>query len=203
MGYWPFWLGAAGLAGVTLAYFATVRRPLGVSGVLGVLLDRESPRRTTDEHALSGVDLEAMLRAATARAFGDQAVADAGAAPAPAAAPTAPAPSLGRRLTWWESVAFAVAVVAGGAISAGISGRTPTVELDPAYASLLGGGELGLVIMFVGGVMVGFGTQMGGGCTSGHGLVGCGTLQPGSLVGTAMFFGTAVVTSFVLAGIAS
>ncbi len=62
--------------------------------------------------------------------------------------------------------------------------------------------ELGLVmiaVLFVGGVLVGFGTRLAGGCSSGHGLSGCGRLYPTSLLATAVFFGTAVLVSFVLA----
>jgi uncharacterized membrane protein YedE/YeeE len=42
-------------------------------------------------------------------------------------------------------------------------------------------------------VLVGFGTAMSGGCTSGHGLVGVARLQVPSLVATACFFGIAIV----------
>jgi uncharacterized membrane protein YedE/YeeE len=53
-------------------------------------------------------------------------------------------------------------------------------------------------LLFVGGVLVGFGTRLAGGCSSGHGLNGCGRLRPVSLVATAVFFGTAVAVSFLL-----
>lgn len=49
-----------------------------------------------------------------------------------------------------------------------------------------------------GGILVGFGTRLAGGCSSGHGLSGCGRLRPVSLVATAVFFGTAVAVSFLL-----
>jgi uncharacterized membrane protein YedE/YeeE len=53
-------------------------------------------------------------------------------------------------------------------------------------------------VLFVGGILVGFGTRLAGGCSSGHGLSGCGRLQPVSIVATAVFFGTAVLVSFLL-----
>ena len=53
-------------------------------------------------------------------------------------------------------------------------------------------------LLFAGGVLVGFGTRLAGGCSSGHGLSGCGRLQPVSLVATAVFFGAAVAVSFLL-----
>ena len=55
-----------------------------------------------------------------------------------------------------------------------------------------------LVVLAVGGVLVGVGTRMAGGCTSGHGLSGCSRLQPSSLIATASFFGTGIVVSFLL-----
>jgi len=57
---------------------------------------------------------------------------------------------------------------------------------------------IGLAILLVGGLLVGFGTRMAGGCTTGHGFSGCSRLQPGSLIATASFFGTAVGVSFLL-----
>jgi uncharacterized membrane protein YedE/YeeE len=53
-------------------------------------------------------------------------------------------------------------------------------------------------VLFIGGVLVGFGTRLAGGCSSGHGLSGCGRLQPVSIVATAVFFGTAALVSFLL-----
>ena len=55
-----------------------------------------------------------------------------------------------------------------------------------------------IVTLFLRGVLVGFGTRLAGGCSSGHGLSGCGRMRPVSLVATAVFFGTAVAVSFLL-----
>ena len=46
--------------------------------------------------------------------------------------------------------------------------------------------------------MVGFGTRMSGGCSSGHGLTGCSRLHPVSLVATAVFFAAAAAVSTLL-----
>jgi hypothetical protein len=54
------------------------------------------------------------------------------------------------------------------------------------------------VIIIAGGLLVGIGTRLGGGCTSGHGVCGLARLSPRSLVATALFMATAVVTSFLL-----
>lgn len=52
--------------------------------------------------------------------------------------------------------------------------------------------------MVIGGFLVGVGTRMGNGCTSGHGVCGLGRLSGRSLVAVMAFLGTAIVTVFVL-----
>lgn len=74
-----------------------------------------------------------------------------------------------------------------------------TRDIGAAFAGSFGDGALPWLVLLGGGAMVGFGTRMAGGCTSGHGLSGVGRLQPASLLATAIFFGTAVVVSFALA----
>jgi uncharacterized protein len=44
---------------------------------------------------------------------------------------------------------------------------------------------------------VGFGTQLGSGCTSGHGVCGIARLSKRSIVATAVFFGVAMLTVFL------
>jgi uncharacterized protein len=51
--------------------------------------------------------------------------------------------------------------------------------------------------ILVGGLLVGFGTRMGSGCTSGHGLCGLALLSWRSAVATAVFFGVAMLTVFL------
>jgi uncharacterized protein len=50
------------------------------------------------------------------------------------------------------------------------------------------------VIIIVAGLLVGFGTRLGGGCTSGHGICGVARLSPRSVAATAIFMVTAIVT---------
>lgn len=51
--------------------------------------------------------------------------------------------------------------------------------------------------MVIGGFLVGFGTGMGNGCTSGHGVCGLGRLSLRSFVAVCTFLITAIVTVFV------
>ena len=54
-----------------------------------------------------------------------------------------------------------------------------------------------LWLLVVAGLIVGFGTRLGAGCTSGHGVCGIGRGSPRSLVATATFMATAILTVFV------
>lgn len=47
------------------------------------------------------------------------------------------------------------------------------------------------------GFLVGFGSRLGGGCTSGHGVCGLSRLSPRSFVATAIFMASAMATVFV------
>ncbi|WP_201865059.1 YeeE/YedE family protein [Microvirga soli] len=57
--------------------------------------------------------------------------------------------------------------------------------------------EASVPVLVVAGLMVGFGTRLGGGCTSGHGVCGIGRLSPRSLVATLVFMTTAVATVLI------
>jgi|SRR6188474_46412 uncharacterized membrane protein YedE/YeeE len=52
-------------------------------------------------------------------------------------------------------------------------------------------------VMLIAGLFVGFGTRMGGGCTSGHGVCGLARLSPRSLVATLVFMASGMLTVFV------
>lgn len=52
-------------------------------------------------------------------------------------------------------------------------------------------------LMVIAGLLVGFGTSSGGGCTSGHGVCGVSRLSLRSVAATAIFMATAFVTVFV------
>ena len=54
------------------------------------------------------------------------------------------------------------------------------------------------LILTVGGLVVGFGTRLGSGCTSGHGVCGISRLSPRSLAATAVFMTAGVVTVAIM-----
>lgn len=54
------------------------------------------------------------------------------------------------------------------------------------------------VALVVAGLLVGFGTRMGNGCTSGHGVCGLGRFSMRSLAAVLTFMATAIATTFVV-----
>jgi len=52
--------------------------------------------------------------------------------------------------------------------------------------------------LVVSGLLVGFGTRLGAGCTSGHGICGISRLSPRSFVATALFMASGFATVFVV-----
>ena len=58
--------------------------------------------------------------------------------------------------------------------------------------------EAGMPVLVLAGLLVGFGSVWGNGCTSGHGVCGLSRLSVRSLVATATFMVTAILTVFVV-----
>ncbi|WP_295891048.1 YeeE/YedE thiosulfate transporter family protein [uncultured Vibrio sp.] len=52
--------------------------------------------------------------------------------------------------------------------------------------------ESNLLVIALAGVLVGFGTKLANGCTSGHGIIGMGRLSKRSITATMIFMGTAI-----------
>lgn len=55
-----------------------------------------------------------------------------------------------------------------------------------------------IIPMILGGFLVGFGTRMGNGCTSGHGVCGLGRLSVRSLTAVISFLASGMITVFVI-----
>ncbi len=53
-------------------------------------------------------------------------------------------------------------------------------------------------VLVVGGLLVGFGTSLGNGCTSGHGICGLGRISKRSLAATGTFMATAAMTVYMM-----
>jgi uncharacterized protein len=86
-------------------------------------------------------------------------------------------------------MAWRAMFVIGLVIGAGLYGLvTPVaVQIDASWP-----------VIVAGGLLVGFGTQLGRGCTSGHGVCGMARLSPRSVAATLVFMASAIVTVFVV-----
>lgn len=88
--------------------------------------------------------------------------------------------------TAWRLV-FLVGLVAGAALA--FSWMESTAVFRPVRS---------LAAIGIAGLLVGFGTRVGGGCTSGHGVCGIGLGSKASFVATLVFMVAGMVTVFVL-----
>jgi hypothetical protein len=87
-------------------------------------------------------------------------------------------------------IAWRLLFVAGLVIGAGLyrlGDPTSTIEIESS-----------IPVLVAAGLLVGFGTQLGRGCTSGHGVCGLARLSPRSLVATAVFMAVAGITVYVV-----
>ena len=87
---------------------------------------------------------------------------------------------------WSQATAFIVGLPIGALLIA-LLVRTPEVIVTSSVPLLI-----------IAGLLVGFGTRLGNGCTSGHGVCGVARLSPRSLAATATFMASAAVTVFIL-----
>jgi uncharacterized membrane protein YedE/YeeE len=84
-------------------------------------------------------------------------------------------------------VAFLIGLLAVGAFGTGIAPEAFSTAAAPSLAWVAGAG-----------LLVGFGTRLGNGCTSGHGVCGIARLSPRSIAATLVFMAVAGVISFLL-----
>ena len=88
---------------------------------------------------------------------------------------------------WRWRLAFLVGLIGGAGLYYVLAGGPPPPREG-----------FPVVLLAAAGVLVGFGTALGSGCTSGHGVCGLGRLSMRSLVATLVFLATAVATTFVV-----
>ncbi len=84
----------------------------------------------------------------------------------------------------WQFL-FVIGMLAGGFIAPSFGYHMPSYD----------GISLGWVIFA--GILVGFGTKLGNGCTSGHGICGIGRLSKRSIIATCVFMASAMLTVFI------
>jgi uncharacterized membrane protein YedE/YeeE len=79
-------------------------------------------------------------------------------------------------------IAFLLGLIAAPILLGTVGEPMPLPQMPVSWAVIIGAG-----------LLVGIGTRMSGGCTSGHGICGLARISPRSLVATAIFIATAVV----------
>jgi len=83
-------------------------------------------------------------------------------------------------------LAFVAGLVLGPLLAMLLTGRAPQIHIGA-----------GTPILIVAGLLVGFGTRLGNGCTSGHGVCGLARGSRRSFAATVVFFAVAAATVFV------
>jgi hypothetical protein len=84
-------------------------------------------------------------------------------------------------------LAFVLGLVAGPVLAAFVTNH-----------ALIGAPVTSSAGLLVGGLLVGVGTALGSGCTSGHGVCGMARLSPRSIAATAVFMITGFLTVFAV-----
>jgi uncharacterized membrane protein YedE/YeeE len=82
------------------------------------------------------------------------------------------------------------------AFLAGLLGA-PLLAALAGYSFAAPSVDEGWTVIIVAGLLVGFGTRLGGGCTSGHGVCGIARLAPRSIVATGVFMVVAIAVVFI------
>lgn len=86
----------------------------------------------------------------------------------------------------WRA-AFIVGIVIGCLIVRVAHPASARIELQTGWAG-----------MVIAGLLVGFGTRMGCGCTSGHGICGIARISPRSIAATLIFMLSAIATAVLI-----
>lgn len=97
------------------------------------------------------------------------------------------------RSTDWR-IWFVVGIFLGGLLSnLNGGGWTTHEQLGPFYDALLPDGTAERIVWWLGGgILIGMGSRMAGGCTSGHTIAGVAVGAPASIVASTLFFAAAV-----------
>ncbi|KPF62837.1 hypothetical protein IP69_19880 [Bosea sp. AAP35] len=85
------------------------------------------------------------------------------------------------------NAAFVIGLVLGPLIYAAAFGALPDVTIAASWP-----------VLVLAGLLVGVGTRMGSGCTSGHGILGLARFSPRSMAATATFLAAGVATATIL-----
>lgn len=91
---------------------------------------------------------------------------------------------------WSDGPRWRLAFVAGSIaapVLIALAGRPVTIQVEASAP-----------VLVLAGLLVGIGTSLGSGCTSGHGVCGVSRLSPRSIAATAVFIAVGVATVYLL-----
>ncbi|MEX2365690.1 MAG: YeeE/YedE family protein [Pseudohongiellaceae bacterium] len=91
-----------------------------------------------------------------------------------------------RQDKFW-SIAFIAGLIGGGILTPVLLGKA----LEPVFVT-------SWWMTIIAGFLVGFGTRLGSGCTSGHGVCGLARFSSRSLCSTVIFISVAVITVYIV-----
>lgn len=83
-------------------------------------------------------------------------------------------------------LAFVAGLIAAPLLMGAVGAKLPAVSIDAS-----------LPVVIAGGLLVGFGTRLGGGCTSGHGICGIARFSTRSLAATMLFMAAGIAVVFL------
>ena len=204
MEYWSWWLGALVLGLFAIIFTFLTGKPLGVSGSWLSIARRKDDAILKESAKILEGDQDQIkddLLAMTMAEFGEGVVEDIPQRREGEENSTASSSSSMKQdyTPWTVHVVFLVTMFIGSYLASVTTGEfSLSIQLSNLHSEIFENtGEAWLALLF-GGMMVGFGTQMAGGCTSGHGLSGTAQLIPASLVSTVIFFSSASALTFLM-----
>ncbi|TRX56462.1 YeeE/YedE family protein [Thalassomonas sp. M1454] len=89
-----------------------------------------------------------------------------------------------KKLNW--QICFIIGLIIGPLLTSPFGFSLPQ-SIDISWPAII-----------IGGFLVGFGSRMGSGCTSGHGICGIGRLSARSIIATMCFMSSGIITVFVI-----
>lgn len=99
--------------------------------------------------------------------------------------------------TSWR-VRFIGGIALGGLFAALLAGRTPSFDAGLGARLASGSVPMQAALLLAGGLLIGFGARVAGGCTSGHGIVGVALGSRASMAATAAFLAAGFATTWLL-----
>ena len=205
MEYWSWWMGALALGLFAVVFSLLTGKPLGVSGSwLSIARRRDDAILKESQAVMEGNQdqIKDDLMAMTLAEFGEDVIQE---TPQRRAGesngePVSEVQIKRQDYTHWSvHLVFLATMFIGSYLASLYTGEfSISNELSAIHVKIFNNPGEAWIALLIGGMMVGFGTQMAGGCTSGHGLSGCAQLVPASIVSTIVFFGSATALTFFM-----